>query len=137
MSDSLPGKRYRLRLYNERLAVCRLPLGSSIPEWAAIGSLSAVIRTPDEISVLCDEAAVPTEIRAERGWRFLRVEAVLDFSLVGVLAELTGCLAAAGISLFALSTFDTDYLLVKEVDLPGALDAFRKNGYPIIEWTPG
>lgn len=122
-----------LRLFPSRLAICRLPVGTPAPEWAYSGDLSAVIVTPDETTVVCEERSVPEYVVFEAGWRFFRVESVLDFSLVGVLARLSACLSAAGVSIFALSSFDTDYILVKEKDLPAALKALVHEGYQIQE----
>ena len=119
--------RHRLELVtlDDRLAVCRLDRGDGIPSWATRGGFFSVTRTHDELSVVCPEASVPEGIRAEKGWRVLRVAGAMDFSLVGVLASLTAPLAEAGVALFALSTFDTDYLLVKEHDLARAIEALR------------
>lgn len=117
----------RLRVLPGTLAICRLGPDDAVPDWAG-GPFVAITRTPDELSVVCDEAGVPGEVRAERGWRALQVEGPLDFSLTGVLAGLTAPLAAAGISVFVLSTFDTDYLLVREHDLPSAVIALRQAG---------
>jgi hypothetical protein len=90
-----------------------------------------VTRTPDELSVVADEAAVPAGVRAERGWRALQVAGPLDFNLTGILASLAYPLARAGISLFAVSTFDTDYVLIKEDKLHDALAALQAAGHTL------
>jgi hypothetical protein len=112
-------------------AVCRLDAGAALPAWAAGGPLVSVTRTADELSVVCPQQAVPEGVRCERGWRGLRVAGPLDFSLVGVLAALLDPLAAAGVGVFVLATFDTDYLLVKEKDWPRAVLALRRAGYEV------
>jgi uncharacterized protein len=117
----------RLRALPGTLAICRLGPDEAIPAWAS-GSLVSITRTADELSVVCDEAAVPGEVRAERGWRALQVEGPLDFALTGVLAALTTPLAGAAIPIFAVSTFDTDYLLVRAQDLSPATSALRESG---------
>jgi hypothetical protein len=81
---------------------------------------------------VCAAECVPAEVRCERGWRCLRVAGVIDFSVVGVLSSLTAPLAEAGVSVFAVSTFDTDYLLVKEVDFDRACAALRVHGHLLI-----
>jgi hypothetical protein len=91
----------------------------------------SVTRTPDELSVVCDASAVPDDVRCERGWRCLRVAGAMPFTLVGVLASLTAPIAAAGVGVFALSTFDTDYLLVKESDFARAVEALRTAGHTV------
>lgn len=95
-------------------AVAKLPREAPIPPWASSGTFFSITRTADELSVVCAEAQVPPGVQYEPGWRCVRVAGKMDFSLVGVLASLVGPLADAGISVFAVSTFDTDYLLVKE-----------------------
>lgn len=112
-------------------AVCRLDPVADVPAWAQRGPFSSVTRTAEELSVVCLQESVPPDIRAERDFRALKVEGPLDFSLTGVLADLSGALAAANISLFALSTFDTDYILVREADLERALDALSAAGHHV------
>lgn len=82
--------------------------------------------------MVCPEADVPSGVLAEAGWRCLKVQGPLDFALVGVMASLTGPLAAAGVSLFALSTYDTDYLLVKAGNLAQAVDALESAGHTVV-----
>ena len=88
-------------------------------------------RTGDELSVVCLEADAPPAARVEGGWRALKLHGPIPFTEVGVLSALAGALAGAGLSLFALSTYDTDYLLVRDADLSRALAALRKAGYEI------
>jgi hypothetical protein len=121
----------RLAVLPERLAVCRLGPEDAVPEWARAVGFSSVTRTRDELSVVCPEAAVPGEVRCERGWRSLVVAGPLDFGLVGVIASLAEPLARAGVPVFALSTFDTDYLLVKENRLAEAGAVLAAAGHEI------
>ncbi len=107
-----------------RFAVCRFDPSASTPGWALAGSdLLSITRTEAELSIVADQALVPSEMTAERGWVAMRVVGKLDFATVGVLAKLTGALAGAGISCFAISTYDTDYILVKEQDADDAAEA--------------
>jgi uncharacterized protein len=129
MSRLPDGHRLELRLLEERLAVCRLEREIGMPSWATGGGFFSITRTPDELSVVCLESAVPEGVRSKKGWRILRVSGVLDFSVVGILASLTAPLAEAGVPLFALSTFDTDYLLVKDHDLGRAIEALAAYGH--------
>ena len=124
------GKGLKLSLLPTRLAVCWLAPDAPLPAWPD-GELTAITRTPDEISIVCAEACVPPGVTAEKGWRALKVAGPLDFSLTGVLAALAAPLAEAKISIFALSTFDTDYLLVKEAALAPALQTLRSAGHHI------
>ena len=123
--------RFPLREVGGNFAVCKLPTGSSIPTWATAGDLFCVARTPGELSVVCRQDAVPEGVVCERGWRCLRVAGAMPFTLVGVLASLTMPLARAGVGVYAVSTFDTDYLLVKDADFPKAVAALRAAGHVV------
>jgi putative acetyltransferase len=112
-------------------AVCKLEPTAPMPPWATAGDLFSITRTADELSVVCRQDPVPEGIPCERGWRCLRVAGTIPFSVVGVLAWLTAPLAEAGISVFAISTFDTDYLLVKAEDLERTVDVLRRRGHTI------
>jgi hypothetical protein len=128
---SAGGHRFRLETLPERLAVCRLDPGSPVPPWAWSGPFQTVTRTADELSIVCAEAAVPAAVRRDAGWRALRIAGTLPFDIPGVMAGLATAIAASGISLFAISTFDTDYILVKEPDLDGAVAALRAAGHEV------
>jgi hypothetical protein len=91
----------------------------------------SVTRTDAELSVVCPEDAVPAPVRAERGWRCLRVRGPLGFGMTGVLASLAGPLASSGVSIFVVSTYDTDYLMVQERDLERAKDALARAGHAV------
>lgn len=121
---------YRLRVLEGRLAVCRLEADEPVPAWAT-GPVTSVTRTARELSVVCEEARVPAGVRFEGGWRALEVDGPLDFSLVGVVSSLTGVLAGAGVSVFVLSTFDTDYVLVREGDLGASIEALKVAGHAV------
>lgn len=98
-----------------RFAVARLPADAPIPSWVA-GALTSITRTPDELSIVCDDDAVPSGVYAQRDFACLRVLGTIDFGVVGVLAALTRALADAAVSVFAVSSFDTDYLFVRTGD---------------------
>jgi hypothetical protein len=110
-------------------AVCRLDAGAALPSWAG-GRFVSISRSDDELSIVCRQE-VPDGVRCERPWRCLRVAGTLDFGLVGVLASLLVPLAAAGVSVFVTSTFDTDYLLVKDEDFERAAEALRRVGHSV------
>ncbi|HKQ57812.1 MAG TPA: ACT domain-containing protein [Candidatus Eisenbacteria bacterium] len=110
----------------QRLAICRYDAGAPFPAWAMHEDARfwSVTRTPDELSVVCDEDAVPPSCsRVESGWRALRLAGPIDLAETGVLASLAAPLASASVALFAISTFDTDYLLVREESLERAVAA--------------
>jgi hypothetical protein len=120
-----------LRILAGSYAVSRLSPDASVPEWAR-GELVALTRTPDQLSVVSAVESVPASVESARGWRALRVAGSLDFALVGILAALSGVLAQAEIPIFALSTFDTDYILVGDRDLEGAVRALESAGHRVV-----
>ena len=112
-------------------AVAKLPPDAAILAWASIGPFVSITRTADELSIVCAESQVPPGVQAERGWRCVRVAAKMDFSMVGVLASLVRPLADAEISVFVVSTFDTDYMLVKEASWERAKWVLRQAGHSL------
>ena len=120
----------RLSLVDGHFAVCRLPACAPWPV-PRPGPLLSITRTAEETSVVCLRENAPRGARVEDGWRALKLEGPIPFEEVGVLSALSGSLAGAGLSLFAISTFDTDYILVKEVDLAAAVDALGKAGFEV------
>ena len=103
-----------------------------VPDWAVEGGFFSVTRTDDELSMVCPEEVVPDEARSEEGWRALKLEGPFEFSEVGVLASVAAPLAEAGVRIFAVSTFDTDYVLVKEEQLSPAVAALRGRGHEVL-----
>lgn len=124
-------RRLTLHVLPERLAVCMLPPESPVPEWATGGSFHVIARAADELSIVCDAAAVPPDVAAEGPWACLQVEGPLDFGLTGILAGLAAPLAEAGIPIFAVSTYRTDYVLVSVDNLQQAVDVLRDAGYTV------
>jgi len=118
-------------LLPEVLAVCRLDPAAPVPTWAGAGTFSSITRTADELSVVCSESAVPGGVQAALGWRCLKLEGPFDFSVTGLVASFSTSLARAGISLMAVCTYDTDYLLVRLADLDRAIASLEENGYRI------
>jgi uncharacterized protein len=119
-----------LELLSGRYAVCRLEPASPLPDWAQ-GSFVSVTRTEAELSVVCPQEAVPAGVRAEPGWRSLRVKGPLGFGMTGILASLAGPLASSGVSIFVVSTYDTDYVMVQERDLARAAHALERAGHAL------
>jgi hypothetical protein len=112
-------------------AICRLPAEALIPSWVSRAPFSSITRTVDELSIVCGSDDVPRDVQAQREYRSLVVRGPLDFSLIGVVAALAGVLAAASISIFVVSTYDTDYLLVRAADLDRAVAALRDAGHTV------
>ncbi len=120
-----------LSLLPESFAISRLAADSPIPLWATQGPFYSVTRTGDELSIVTELSRVPVGIQSHPGWRALRVHGPFVLSEIGVLAALATPLAEAKISLFAISSFDTDYLLVASETLPAAIAALERAGHTI------
>lgn len=119
----------RLRLSEGEYVVARSEAGAVRPQ--SSGDVFASILGPDGNTVVCRYGFEPLNADLERGWRALRVDEPLSFTEVGVIASLVGPLAAAGIAAFVVSTFSTDWVLVKEAALPLALEALRATGHDV------
>lgn len=121
-----------LVLLRETLAVCRLPAGAHVPAWAAMPSAFVTVsRTRDELSIITAQRHVPTEQQCERDYRVFKVKGPLPLDLIGIFAAIATPLADAGLSIFPIATYDTDYVLVKAGDLGVALEALRRAGHTI------
>ncbi len=127
----LTGRPLVIHVLPGRYAICRLRATDRVPAGLFSDPFYSVTRTPEELSIVCLEASAPAGVQSERDRRLLAVEGPLDFSLTGILADLAGTLATAGVSIFSLSTYDTDYLLVRDRDLPAAAQALRAAGHTI------
>lgn len=132
--------RLKYRILRRRLAICRAAPCAPIPAWALDGEFFSVTRTPDELSIVCAESAFPPDhaarnldgITVERGWIALKLEGPFPFTLTGVLASFIQPLAEAAIPVFAISTFDTDYVLIKPENLERAMAALTSAGHQPI-----
>lgn len=122
-----------MKLLKEKFGVCRLDKNSLIPEWSQNNDFFSITRTSDELSIVCKEDNIPNDIKYEKDWRILKVEGPLDFSLIGILSKISTILAQKGISIFAVSTYDTDYILVKDKDIKNAVISLIKEHYEVIQ----
>jgi uncharacterized protein len=127
----MPRALLTLSVLPDMYAICRLDPSSPVPEWAMQGPFWSIIRTREEISIVCLEAVVPLMASREGGWRLLRCEGPLDFALTGIMASIADPLADAGVSIFPLATYDTDYVLVKDAHLDLAVHALTGYGHAV------
>lgn len=124
----------QLRALAGLFSVLRYPARSPAPTWACDGAFYAITGTSDELSVVCESRLVQgVPQKEEKNWRAFRVVGSLDFALTGVLAAIATPLAQDQVSLFAISTFDTDYVLVKADDFDRATDALSRAGMVFVE----
>ena len=127
----MTGTKLTLEVLTDELTVCRMPPNTPVPDWAWSEGFTSVTRTDDELSVVCAAEPVPADVKHTAGWRALKVRGPLDFALVGILADLSGTLADAGVSIFAISTYDTDYILVRGEQLDTAVKALKTTGHEV------
>jgi hypothetical protein len=120
-----------LTLLPEFLAICRLESSQQMPGWSDSSRFLSITRTQEENSIVCEQSLVPPEVLCESDWRALKVAGPLDFSLTGILTSLLTPLAKAGLSVFAISTFDTDYVLIKHSSLELAITVLRAAGHQV------
>lgn len=125
-------RRLELSLLSEHFAISQFPAGAPLPEWATQGPFFSVTRTGEELSVVTEVSRVPPGVHSQGGWRILKVHGPFVLSEVGVLASLAAPLAEAKVSLFAISTFDTDYLLVSAEQLRAAIAALEHAGHKVL-----
>ena len=118
-----------LRLLDEPLAVLRLAPTDPIPDYVWSSPFFSITRTHEELSLFLAAEAIPEGVKASTGWRAMHVVGSLDFSLFGIISALTMPLAAKQISVFSISTHDTDYLIVPEDRLEDAIDVLKRNGH--------
>ncbi len=121
-----------LELQPDTFAVARLAPDMPLPAWAETGSFVSITRTQEELSIVCQEKFVPDGVNVQRGFRCLKVSGPLDFSLTGILASLAVPLAQTGISIFAISTYDTDYLLLPQTNLDEAIEVLIHAGHTVL-----
>jgi len=120
----------QLHLLPGMFAICRLNARDALPQWAlANRGFVSITRTEDELSIICPESALPAGVTSENGWRILKVAGPLDFALTGVVSSIAAPLADAGISIFAISTYDTDYVLVRDANRTAAVQVLLAEGH--------
>lgn len=120
-----------LSTMEKRLAACRYDPGSEIPAWAWQADFCSVTRTADELSIICDEDKVPPDVKCARDWRALKLEGPFDFALVGILSSILQPLAKEGISVLAVGTYETDYVLVRAGQYERAIATLISAGHRI------
>jgi hypothetical protein len=122
----------KLALIDVPLAICRLSPAADVPAWATASSpFLSISRTSDELSIVCPEEHVPLGTKAERGWRALKLQGPFDLSMTGVLVSILSPLAEARIPVFAISTFDTDYVLVQSQKVRAAATVLSRHGHDV------
>ena len=126
-------RKLSLSVLSKSFVICRLTAEAPIPAWATRGDFFSITRTSEELSLVTEMELVPADLRAEVSWRAMKAHGPFDLSEVGVLASLATPLAESEVSVFTISTFDTDYLFTRSGQLQAALEALRKAGHTVHE----
>jgi hypothetical protein len=124
-------RRLNLKILPGGFSIHRFGPHAAVPGGVLGDRFFNICRTEDELSIVCADSLALDSPRCATGWSCIQVAGPLDFSLTGILAHLAGLLAAAGVSVFAMSTFDTDYLLVKTAQLDVARAALEGGGHTV------
>jgi hypothetical protein len=126
-------KTFAISVLKDTYAICRMSLFEPLPDWILKYSLSSITRTAEDYTVVCPIESIPGGDKAifEGAWKCLKIHGPLDFNEVGVISSLTGVLSAANISVFVLSTYETDYILIKRMYLEKALQVLSDSGHQI------
>jgi len=124
-------RRLALTLEANAYAICRLPPDTPLPAWALESAYFSITKTPDELSIVVPESVVPTDVVASRGWRMIRFAGPMPLDQTGILASVTAPLAAARVSVFAVGTYDTDYVLIPAAQRASALAALEAAGHSV------
>jgi uncharacterized protein len=138
--DGAPKRRIELKFdwLPEQFAVVKLPADSPIPDWALTGPFTSVTRTSDELSIVCPADNLPPNVNSESHWICFKLQGPFAFSQVGILAAFINPLAQGGVPIFAISTYDTDYVLIQEESWSIAERALREAGHELLGKTnPG
>ena len=133
MKEDKAASQLTLVILRETFAICRLDKNAPIPDWVYQGGPFSITRTKDELSIVCLQINVPKGIVCNQGWSCLKAKGPLDLSSTGIISSITRTLEQEGISLFLISTYDTDYFMVKERDLEKTVFALTEAGKR-VEW---
>ena len=107
-------EKLNLKLLKGKYSVCRINKDDEIPKWIFNEEFFSITKTEDELSIVCLQDRIKDNVLCERNWKVLKIEGPLDFSLIGILSKISTLMANNNISIFAISTYDTDYILIKE-----------------------
>ena len=127
----MPARRLRYLLLDGRFAICQLPAGSGIPDWATGGQFSSICSTGEELSIVCDVNVVPADVKCEAPFVCLKLQGPFPLNETGVLSAFIQPLAQAGVPVFAIATYNTDYVLIPEESLRRAEEALRAAGHKV------
>jgi uncharacterized protein len=122
----------KFRRIDGEFAIVRMACDAAVPEWATKGGFSSITRTAKELSIVCAVENLPSDVNSLHHWTCLKLEGPFAFSLTGVLLSFIEPLSANGVPIFAISTYDTDYVLIQEEFVANALNLLRQAGHELV-----
>jgi uncharacterized protein len=118
----------KFKVLNGLYSVCRLNKEDKIPNWVNKSIFYSITQTDDELSIVCYQENVPPSVKSEKDWKVIMIEEKLDFSLIGIISKISTLLAENNVSIFVISTFDTDYILVKQENFAKTVELLKQIG---------
>jgi hypothetical protein len=126
-------RQLNLSLLDEEYGICSLPAAASIPDWSLKQSLISITRTDEELTIVCRQDLIPPEFKSDLNWRCFKIDGAFDLNQTGVISSISSPLADAGISIYVISTYSTDYFLVKEKKLDQTISVLSDSGHNITK----
>ena len=124
-------RQLRISLLKDKYGICSLPNTAPIPEWALKQSLVSITRTKKELTIVCPQDVIPSQCKSDLNWRCFRLDGTFDLNQIGVISSISAPLAQNGISIYVISTYDTDYFLVQQENLEQTISALSNSGHSI------
>ena len=124
-------RQLQLSLLKDKYGICTLPNTAPIPDWALTQSLASITRTEKELTIVCRLEILPSQYQSDLNWRCFKIDGSFDLNQIGVIASISSPLADAGISIYVISTYDTDYFLIQEQDLEQTISVLSNSGHYI------
>lgn len=128
------GKRVlKLQLLDPEFGILELDTNENIPDWVLCQDMYALTRTDTEITIVCPFSEIPGHVHCDSGWKCLKIEGVFDFNEIGIIANISTILAQNDISVYVISTYKTDYILIKEKHVNRAIGALQEKGHRVFD----
>jgi hypothetical protein len=124
-------RQLNLSLLKDKYTICTLPKDAKIPDWVLTESLASITRTDKELTIVCKQDIIPSELQTDLNWRCFKIDGSFDLNQTGVISSISSPLADAGISIYVISTYDTDYFLVKDDNLQQTISTLSNSGHSI------
>ena len=126
-------RQLQLSLLKDKYGICTLPNTAPIPDWALTQSLASITRTEKELTIVCRLEILPSQYQSDLKWRCFKIDGSFDLNQIGVISSISSPLADAGISIYVISTYDTDYFLIQEHNLDQTISALSNSGHSITK----